>query len=284
MTNPTAPLVVLGGTSLIGRVLVATLRAEGRDFTAISRQPPDPGAEWLQADLSQPDLASRLGPVGAVLSLSPIWLLPPALERLAEAGMTRLVAFSSTSRITKAASREPAERAVAARLAEGEAAVEAVCGRHGTAWTILRPTLIYNEGQDANVSRLAGLIKRYGVLPLSGFGGGLRQPVHAADLAHAALAVLDRPQTFGHTYDLPGGETLTYRVMAERVFEGLGRNPRIIPLPPPLWRLGLRLAGMQGATAAMGARMAEDLAFDPTPARRDFDWSPRAFRPMFVGR
>jgi hypothetical protein len=36
------------------------------------------------------------------------------------------------------------------------------------AWTILRPTLIYVEGRDANVSRLAGLIRRFKVLPLSG--------------------------------------------------------------------------------------------------------------------
>ena len=282
MTDDAPPLLVLGGTSLIGRFLLEALRARDLPFLALSRSPPDAGVAWLQTDLTDPDLAARLPPASTVLSLSPIWLLPGALPALASAGMTRLAAFSSTSRLTKAVSPVAAERATAQRLADGEAAVEAFCTARGVAWTVLRPTLIYSEGQDANVSRLAALIRRYGVLPLSGFGGGLRQPVHAADLAHAALAVLDRPQTFGRAYDLPGGETLTYRVMAERVFEGLGRTPRILPLPPALWRLGLSLAGLQGATAAMGARMGQDLTFDPAPARRDLDWSPRPFRPVFA--
>jgi nucleoside-diphosphate-sugar epimerase len=284
-TTSAKPLLVLGATSLIGRYLVADLRAQDRPFRAVSRQPPaDGGPEWVQLDLTREELA--LPRAEGALSLSPIWLLPAALPALATAGVKRLVAFSSTSRMVKANSPVAAERAVAARLAEGEERTAEFCQAHGIAWTVLRPTLIYSEGEDANVSRLAALIRRFRVLPLSGFGGGLRQPVHAADLSQGALAVLEREQTFNRTYDLPGGETLTYRVMAERVFEGLGRSPRIIPVPPPLWRLGLSLMGsrLPGATAAMGSRMGEDLAFDPAPARRDFNWSPRPFRPLFQTR
>jgi nucleoside-diphosphate-sugar epimerase len=253
-TMAATSLLVLGGTSLIGRYLLADLRT-----------------------------GPRLPHVEIALSLSPIWLLPKALPALAAAGVRRIVAFSSTSGVTKANSPSAEERAVAARLTDGEAETARFCEAHGIAWTVLRPTLIYSEGEDANISRLAALIRRFGVLPLSGFGGGLRQPVHAADLAQAALTVIDREQTFNRAYDLPGGETLTYRVMAERVFEGLGRTPRIFAVPPPLWRFGLNLMGsrLPGATTAMGARMGEDLAFDPAPARRDFNWSPRAFRPLF---
>jgi hypothetical protein len=71
--------------------------------------------------------------------------------------------------------------------------------------------------------------------------------------------------------------------MAERVFQSLGKAPRIVSAPPALWRFGLALASpfLPGATAAMGGRMSEDLAFDPEPARRDFGWSPRGFRPQF---
>jgi nucleoside-diphosphate-sugar epimerase len=283
-TTVAKPLLVLGATSLIGRYLVADLRAQDRTFVAISRKPPaDGGAEWLREDLTRNDLATRLPDAKVALSLSPIWLLAAALPALAAAGVKRIVAFSSTSRATKAHSPIPEERAMAARLAASEDQTSGFCEANGIDWTILRPTLIYSEGEDANVSRLASLIRRFRVLPLSGFGGGLRQPVHAADLAQAALAVIDRGPTFNRTYDLPGGETLTYRVMAERVFEGLGRAPYIVTVPPPLWRFGLKLMGsrLPAATAAMGARMGEDLAFDPAPARRDFNWSPRPFRPIF---
>ncbi len=218
-----------------------------------------------------------------MLSLSPIWVLPQALPALAGAGMRRLVAFSSTSVFTKAASPEAGERAVAARLADGEARTRAFCEAHGVAWTLLRPTMIYAEGQDQNVSRLASLIGRFGVLPLAGRGEGLRQPVHADDLAAGALAAAASPAAENRAYDLTGGETLSYRDMAVRVFEGLGRRPRILAAPPWLWRIGLALAApvLPGATAAMGGRMSDDLTFDSAPARRDFAWAPRDFRPRF---
>jgi nucleoside-diphosphate-sugar epimerase len=277
-------VLVLGATSLIGRRLLGDPPPDVQ-LLAVSRRPPEggnAGLTWVAADLADPGL--RLPQADAVLSLSPIWLLAPALAAVLATGARRLVAFSSTSRITKARSPVAGERAVAARLADGEAAVIAACTAAGVAWTLLRPTLIYAEGEDRNVSRLAGLVARFGVLPLAGRGEGLRQPVHAADLARAALQAMDASAAFDRTYDLPGGETLTYRAMAVRIFEALGRRPRLLSLPPPLWRLGLALAAplLPGATAAMGARMSEDLTFDAAPAARDFGYAPRPFRPAFA--
>jgi nucleoside-diphosphate-sugar epimerase len=186
----------------------------------------------------------------------------------------------------KAASPDDYERAVAAKLAQGEADVRAFCETEGVAWTILRPTLIYAEGQDQNVSRLARLIRRLGVLPLHGQGQGLRQPVHAEDLAWGALAAAASPAARDKAYDLPGGEALTYRQMAERVFEGMGRRPLIAPAPEWLWRLAFWLARpwLPGATAQMGARMGEDLTFDGNEAHADFGWNPRLFHPDFKRR
>ena len=277
--------LILGATSLVGRFLTPRLVAEGANPLAISRQahPETSGMEWIAGDLGDADLAARLPALSAVFSLSPIWILPDVLPLLIDKGAARVVAFSSTSRFTKTASPVEAERAVAAKLADSEARVIALCEGAGVAWTILRPTLIYAEGHDGNVSRLAGLIRRFGVLPLAGSGGGLRQPVHADDLATAALRAAISEAAIDHAYDLPGGETLTYRAMAERVFEGLGRKPRILAAPEPLWALAFALARplLPGATAAMGSRMSEDLVFDPRPAQRDLDWTPREFRPVF---
>ena len=276
------PVLVLGATSLIGRFALPRLRARGIEAWALSRTAPDePG--WVRADLSDPELAARLPACPTVLSLSPVWRLPPALAALKAAGMQRLVAFSSTSVLTKAASPDPYEKGMVRRLADGEEAVRAFCAFNDVAWTLLRPTLIYAEGQDQNVSRLAGMIRRFGFLPLAGSGQGLRQPVHADDLAAGAIAAAASPAAANRTYDLPGGETLTYRVMAERVFEGLGRRPAILPLPEGLWRLAFAMARpfLPGATAQMGARMSEDLTFDGSAAAADFGWNPRAFRPAF---
>lgn len=270
-----APILVLGVSSLIGRFLAPRLIAEGRAFVGVSRS----GGDWLAADLTTAEGRAALPPAATVISLSPIWLLPDAMADLKARGLRRLIAVSSTSVLTKAASADPSERAVAQALERGERAVRA----SGLEWTLLRPTMIYAEGLDGNVSRLASLARRLPVLPIAGRGEGRRQPVHAEDLAHATVRALETSATIGRTYELAGGDTLTYREMCERIFEGLGRSPRIVSVPPPLWRLGLRLASplLPGATGEMGARMERDLVFDDGPARADFGWAPRGFRPRF---
>jgi nucleoside-diphosphate-sugar epimerase len=276
------PVLVLGATSLIGRFAMPRLAEGGVKAFALSRSAPE-GPGWMRGDLSAPDLVDHLPTAPTVLSLSPIWHLPHALPALKAKGMQRLVAFSSTSVFTKATSPDAYEQGVVKRLADGEAAVRAFCEAEDVAWTILRPTLIYAEGQDHNVTRLAGMIRRFGVLPLNGKGEGLRQPVHADDLAWAALAVAASMETHNRAYDLAGGEIVSYRKMAERVFEGLGRRPRIIAAPEWLWRLAFTLARplLPGATAQMGARMGEDLTFNNGPAKRSFGWNPRSFHPKF---
>jgi nucleoside-diphosphate-sugar epimerase len=197
--------------------------------------------------------------------------------------MVRLVAFSSTSRFTKVDSPDAGERAVAKALIDAEQAIQTWCADNGVAWTILRPTLIYDEGHDENVSRIARLVTRFHFMPLSGRGEGLRQPVHAADLAVGALAAAQAPAARDRAYDLVGGETVTYRVMVDRIFEGLGKAPRSVPMPTWLFALLMRLAKpfYPGATAAMGTRMGQDLTFDSAAAVADFSWKPRDFRPRF---
>jgi nucleoside-diphosphate-sugar epimerase len=279
-------VLTLGATSLIGGALCAL---PGRPaLICVSRAPPPslpPNTHWVRADLTDPQWG-RGWPdlhVTKALALAPIWTVAPVIDDLADRGVRRLVAFSSTSRFTKAASPDPGERKVADRLARSEARLIDACDRRGVAWTLLRPTLIYLEGKDENITRLARLIRRFGALPLAGDGSGLRQPVHAEDLAIVAFAALDAPAAIGRAYDLPGGETLTYRAMVERVFEGLERRPRILALPPQVWRLGFALARpfLPGASVQMGARMEADLIFDSAPARADLNWRPRAFHPRF---
>lgn len=279
------PVLVLGATSLIGRYLLPRLADMRAVTAAVSRRGhgEDPGgARWIQGDLNVPE-AIALPYAETVFALCPIWTLPAALPALKAAGLRRLVAFSSTSVTVKASSSDSSERRVAAQLAEAEAAVRSFCEANDVAWTLLRPTLIYSEGLDGNISRLARMAGRFGVLPLAGKGRGLRQPVHAEDLAWAATAAAASPLAAGRAYDLPGGETLTYKQMVERIFFGMDRTPRIVCAPLPLWRLGFRLAGdrLPGATAAMGERMNQDLTFDGGPAARDFGWAPRMFKPVF---
>jgi nucleoside-diphosphate-sugar epimerase len=220
-------------------------------------------------------------PIPTLVHAAPIWLLPPALPALADLGLRRLVAFSSTSRFTKSRSACRRERDLARRLAEGEEGVKSTARARGIAWTILRPTLIYGGGRDRNVSAIAGVVRFLGFVPVAGAAVGARQPVHADDLARAVLAVLENAATFGKSYDLPGGETLTYAEMVGRVARAIGRNPRLVCLPPAALRAAIGIArllpGLGYLSPRMADRMNEDLRFDAGPACRDFGYAPRGF-------
>jgi uncharacterized protein YbjT (DUF2867 family) len=99
----------------------------------------------------------------------------------------------------------------------------------------------------------------------------------------ACLQALDTPATYRRTYDLSGGETLTYRAMVERIFRAVGRRPRVVDVPLPLFRLAMRLARVLPAfrdlSPEAALRQGVDLCFDHAPATVDFGYAPRPFTP-----
>jgi nucleoside-diphosphate-sugar epimerase len=283
--NPT--LTVLGARSLVGRFLLDRLAARDLAGEAVGRggEAGDlvlPGNfSWRCLDIDRPG-DWHAGRDSIVLSLMPLWRVSALLPRLSAA--RQVVALGSTSVLVKGDSPDPTEQSLVRDLAEAEAAIAEFGQRTGVACTVLRPTLIYDGYRDANVTAIARFALRFGFFPVCAPASGLRQPVHADDVAAAMVAAIDNPAAHGRTFNLPGGETLTYRVMVRRIFEGLGRPARIPALPLPLLTLGLHCAGRIGGVGyspALFARMNQDLAFDGAEARTRLDYAARPFRPDF---
>ncbi|MDO5609973.1 MAG: nucleoside-diphosphate sugar epimerase [Pseudomonadota bacterium] len=282
--------LVIGASGLIGGPLLARLLDDGWRLMALSRQAARsqsaPQLQWLQGSLqvmpalpAAADVIISAGPLDAFAD----W------HAAHDVGARRVIAFGSTSVAIKADSADGAERDVAARLARAEALLQQAATARGTALTLLRPTLIYGQGVDRSLSRVVQIATRYRRFALPTSARGLRQPVHADDLAAAAVACIDTPASFGQTYALPGGETLDYIAMVRRVLATLDPPPTLHLLPMPLFARALWIARVSGKLGgfndAMLARMREDLVFDSAPARRDFAYQPRAFEPeraMFV--
>jgi nucleoside-diphosphate-sugar epimerase len=275
--------LVIGGTGLVGGYIVEhLLRVNQRPFV-LSRSTQDgPGVDWFRGDLEKPDTLN-FPPFATLYCTADAVLLANALPRLLNPSLKRVVAFSSTSVMTKQDTEVASERATIRRLADAEQRIAAACEQHNVSWTILRPTLIYAEGRDTNITPLSRLIRRFGFMPLVGQASGLRQPVHAEDLAIGALAAASSRAAVNKIYSLPGGETLAYREMIGRIFDALRLPRRTISVPSFLWRAGFVLAKplFPSANVAMGTRMMKDMTFDPEPAIRDFGWSPRSFKPVF---
>lgn len=272
--------IVLGATGQVGPFLAQRLAEAGWRGTVHSRsRPAQTPLPWAFLDVTAPG-DWQPAPGAVVFSTLPLWLLPPVLPRLA--GARQIIAFGSTSQSVKRTSTDPAERALAARLSRAEQDLAQGCARHKMPWTLLRPTLVYGSGADRNISAIARFIRRVGIFPIARPGSGLRQPVHADDLAQVALAAAGNAQAYERVFALSGGETLTYRAMVERVFRGMGRRPRVVPIPAALLAQLLRLGRWTGLTdysPRLAARMNEDLVFDHSDAAQILGYRPRPFHP-----
>lgn len=278
-----AKILVIGGTGVVGSYIVARLLRSGERPYVLSRSRHDtPGVEWIRGDMTEPATLD-LPAITTLYCTADAVLLADILPKIFNPSLKRIIVFSSTSVMTKLDTEIAFERETLRKLAEAEQRIAASCEQHGVGWTILRPTLIYNEGRDGNITPLSRLIRRFGFMPLVGGGTGLRQPVHAEDLAIGAIAAAASPAAANKFYSLPGAETLPYREMIGRIFDALHLPRRMISVPPSLWRLAFALAKplFPGANVAMGIRMTKDMTFDATPAIEDFGWNPRAFHPVF---
>jgi len=262
-------ILVFGASGAIGRFVLPLLATDHR-VLPVSRQA-RPG--WICADLNDP--AATWPDAEIALSLGPLDAFASWLERRPMGGLRRIVAMSSMSAQTKRDSPDPAERALAQRLRDAESRLrEAACARD-IAWTIFRPTLIYGAGIDKTLAPLARFARRWRVLPVPFGASGLRQPVHAADLAAACRAVISQPATFGKDYELGGGERLRFDAMVRRVREAIPGF--VLPLPIPLTALHLLARPARIAPGAL-ARLRIDLIAVNADAIREFDYSPRPFR------
>ncbi len=278
-SEPGAPLLVLGASGPVGTFLLDRLSEQAVTVMAVSRQQPqraDGRVIWMQLDLSH-------GPVEAeasvLVSLGPIRHALAQVEKGRRLG--RVVALSSASTLFKTQSSDPAERELMAELLSLEQALEQACRERDIDLTLLKPTMIYGGGRDGNVSRIGALVKHLGLVPYC--GKGLRQPVHADDLARVVVDCLKLGRRAAGRYLLGGGETLDYPTLLKRVGSARGQVVKLVRLPVFLLKLMLKLAHLSGrmndVRPAMLERQAIDLVVDDQPARERLNWRPRAFRP-----
>ena len=188
------------------------------------------------------------------ITFGPIWLLAPFLEQLALehperlAVLRGLIACSSSSAITKRFAANRFDRELVTRLSGAEDQLLSTCRRLQVPCHILQPTLIYGQAgpySDRNLSKLLQLLRRLPCLPLP-VETGLRQPIHASQLAAVALHIAERLRVSGCDPSLPeritlgGDTTLTYTAMirALQQAQSVGdpaRRCRLLPIPNRLF-------------------------------------------------
>lgn len=276
-------VAVVGAASQIGRFLLPRLAEKGVIAYRIGRNGSMSDHSELihRFDSAQGIFIPNLASADVVISLAPLPVIGQVIEMAKVLGAKRIIAFGSTGRFSKVGSSSAIEQDFVEQQVRAEELFRTQCEAMGIFWTLFRPTMIYGADADQNIAFIKTLIHRFGVFPIPWGARGLRQPVHADDLAAACVDAMSCEATLNRTYNLAGGGVLSYPEMVKRVFVAEGKVPRLIPIPAWLYLLLIeivrRVPGCAFVRAEMVKRMFADLTADNRPAERDFGYKPRAF-------
>ncbi|MBA3328548.1 MAG: NAD(P)H-binding protein [Solirubrobacterales bacterium] len=247
-------LLLTGATGLVGSALLRRLTAAGEPVRCLVRDPRRLGPERVRVQIALGDLADppsfrnalrgvrtvvhlaaaiRDQPAGSIEELNGIatWRMVAAAER---AGVEHFVFFSALSASGHNRTRYLRAKALA------EQAVLASDVRH----TVFAPSIIYAPG-DAFLTLLHRMAMVLPVMPVSGRGRALYQPIWADDVADCVMAALgdrthparrERPR-----YELAGPETLSHQAIVELALRAAGRPRPTLNLPTPVVSRALRV-------------------------------------------
>lgn len=301
---PADPVVlVTGATGFLGRTVVEHLAGSGHTVRAAVRRDPGDGSAGVDVtgigDLSaDTDWSAALVGVDAVVHCAARAhvLKETAADPLAQfravntaatlalarqaaaAGVRRLVFISSIGVNGSQTNGQPFRHddppqphsPYAVSKHEAEQGLHAIAAETGLEVVILRPPLITGADPKGNLGTLNRVIARGLPLPFGMATANRRDLVSCETLCRLVETVLDHPAAAGQTFLVSDGAAISTRVLLERMATDQGRKLTLLPVPPALLALPLRLAGK----GAMAAQLFGDLELDIAHTRHTLGWAP----------
>jgi NADH dehydrogenase len=292
-------ILVTGGTGVMGRRLVDTLVKKGHTVRVLAL-PGDPeasGLEHLPVDVFYGDITERhtlsgvMDHVDIVVHLAAVILSPcnPAIfHEVNYKGTENLISLCRGSSvnhfiyISSASVVYPQSNPYSRSKQNAEQMVKESRLPH---YTIVRPTLAYEDGGAEEFWKFVQYLKSFPVVPFIGTGRALKSPVYVDDIISGLVKIPGNPVCFGKMYNFSGGEALTIMEMTKRLLRHMGKEKIIIPIPVALCIL---LAKLWAPLARLGNHrttftwqtitgMVQDAALDNHSAVKDIKYNPRPF-------
>ena len=250
MHDPQSRLdVVTGAFSFTGRFIAQRLLAADRRVRTLTNHPQRPGANEITAEVAPLQFTDRDALVaslrGADVLYNTYWLR-------FHHGRVRFGDAVANTRVLLGAARDAGVRKVVhisvsnpAADSEldyyaGKARAEQVVRESRLPWAIVRPTLVFGQG-DILINNIAWLLRRLPIFGIPGRGDYRVQPVAAEDVAEIATWAAE--QTDNVTVDAAGPDVIYYSEMVESIAIAVGRHPRFVYLSPRMSLVAARLIG-----------------------------------------
>lgn len=148
-------------------------------------------------------------------------------------------------------------------------------------WTIVRPTLAYNETGAEEFNMFLANLRKFPIVPFIGSGQAIKRPVHCDDLMEGFLAVAGNEKAYGKTYAFSGGEAITIKEMAKLMLRHVGEKRIFIHIPIPICRVIAYFAEKFQAKPILTwnaiAGVMQDANLDSSEAQQDLGYEPIGF-------
>ncbi|MGI8557819.1 MAG: NAD(P)H-binding protein [Solirubrobacteraceae bacterium] len=259
-------LLLTGATGLIGGAVLRRLTADGTPVRCLVRDPRRLGAERVRVQIALGDLADPQSFRNAMRGIATVVHLAAAIRDQPQGSIEELNAIA-TWRMVEAAERAGVERFIffsalgasthdRTRFMRSKAAAEQAVREGPVDSLIFSPSLVYAPG-DAWTT----LLQRFSllpVMPVSGRGRAIYQPIWAEDVADCVMSALRGDASgAGHNgrsasarYELAGPETLTHTQIVRLVLRSFGKRRLLVHVPTPIVSRGLRGVELLGKSRA----------------------------------
>lgn len=241
--------VVTGAFSFTGRFIARRLLEQEKQVKTLTNHPRRAGAEDIKAEVAPLQFTDREALVdslrGADVLYNTYWVR-------FHHGRVRFGDAVANTRILLGAARDAGVRKVVhisvSNPAEdspldyyaGKARAERAVRESGLAWAIVRPTLVFGQG-DILINNIAWLLRRLPLFGIPGRGDYRLQPVAGEDVAEIATWAAE--QVGPVIVDAAGPDVIYYSEMVESIAIAVGRHPRFVYVSP---RNALRAAKIIG--------------------------------------
>lgn len=239
-------ILLTGATGVVGSALLPMLLADGHQVRCLVRDPRRLGPERVRVQLSLADLGDPRGLRHSVRGVDTVIHLaatmrdqpPRRVEEITALGTHRLLNAAESAGVRRFVffSALNATSFQRTRFFRAKALAEQRVGASELETTIFAPSIIYDH--DDPWVRALRRLALLPVMPISGRGRSMYEPIWAHDAARAVLAALDAEPG---RYELAGPERLTYEQIARIIAAAAGRRRRGLHVPLPFVRRSLIL-------------------------------------------
>ena len=241
-------ILLTGATGTVGSALLRRLIAEGKQVRCLVRDPRRLGPERVRVQIALGDLANPASFRHALRGVDTVVHLAAAIRDQETASIEELNGVA-TLRLLRASERVGVKRFLffsalgatlhsPARFFRAKALAEQAVRNSALDTYVFSPSIIYTPGDP-----WLTLLERLTLLPavpVSGSGRAQYQPIWAEDVADCVVSALNGGGGGAGRYELAGPETMSENQIIKTVLRSLGRRRRLVHVPLPVVRAGLK--------------------------------------------